>query len=193
MYHLCNVSTLASSVFPGKFLYGNQDRQQPCALSIRDILTTAKVNDEPFDECTRLAHARKTILCRTYLAWLWPGRGFITLDHRRAWCLKQNEAGVGRVVCMYVPIYGPQNANVHGPMYAWAQEGLCMYVYEPQKAYVRPRRLMYICVYIYVCLGPRRLMYVCVCMYVCMYVCMCVYVRLYVSQPVVAIPSWRIP
>ena len=121
MYHLCNVSTLASSVFPGKFLYGNQDRQQPCALSIRDILTTAKVNDEPFDECTRLAHARKTILCRTYLAWLWPGRGFITLDHRRAWCLKQNEAGVGRVVCMYVPICGPQNANVHGPMYAWAQ------------------------------------------------------------------------
>ena len=35
--------------------------------------------------------------------------------------LYSNEAGVGRVVCMYVPIYGPQNANVHGPMYAWAQ------------------------------------------------------------------------
>ena len=56
-----------------------------------------------------------------------------------------------------------------------------MYVYEPQKAYVRPRRLMYICVYIYVCLGPRRLMYVCVCMYVCMYVCVYMYVCMYLS------------
>ena len=44
-------------------------------------------------------NARRTILCRTYLTWLWPGRGFITLDHRRAWCLKQYEVGVGHVVC----------------------------------------------------------------------------------------------
>ena len=44
-------------------------------------------------------NARRTILCRTYLTWLWPGRGFITLDHRRAWCLKQYEVGVGSVVC----------------------------------------------------------------------------------------------
>ena len=52
-----DVSTLASSVFHGKVLSRNQDRQQPCALSIKDVLANAKVNDEPFDECTRLARA----------------------------------------------------------------------------------------------------------------------------------------
>ena len=52
-----DVSTLASSVFHGKVLFRNQDRQQPCALSIKDVLANAKVNDEPFDECTRLARA----------------------------------------------------------------------------------------------------------------------------------------
>ena len=35
----------------------------------------------------------------------WPGRGFITLDHRRAWCLKQYEVGVGRVVCTRARVF----------------------------------------------------------------------------------------
>ena len=54
---------------------------------------------------------------------------------------------------------------MYGPMYAWAQEGFCMYVCEPQKAYVRTRRLMYICVYKKCTFVPQKA-------YVCIHVCM---------------------
>ena len=35
----------------------------------------------------------------------WPGRGLVTLDHRRAWCLKQHQEYMRKEVCTHVLVY----------------------------------------------------------------------------------------
>ena len=47
--------SLANLQFPGQFLYrGSCGRKAPNATRVRDILQVMKINDEPYDHCSRI-------------------------------------------------------------------------------------------------------------------------------------------